>query len=393
MLAFLIAAASCRRFAVLFAGSKGWSNYRHQADICTLYEYLLKRGYEKSDIIMMQYDDIATSSSNPFQGQIFHTVSHVNVYPGQEAMSYRGSEVTSANFCNVLKSLPTTNEDYVFIYYDNHGGPDLLADPTGGYIRTEALCDALSTMYINNLYKYCLFGIEACYSGSLAEQFTVPKMAIITAANEKESSYAAVMDSTVGTYLTNEFSNYWFEQMDQNPTQTVGQLYLNLKSLTTGSHVMFYGDERMKFITVDNFFGTPSNSKKSVKVASKPIDIAPQREATEVTLKWLEEREEQQVLRRGSYSAKSQRKKLEEQTNKLNNILDKIVKRIDPDNYEKMMNDTSSPTTKEFQRVLDVFLDKFGEMNPDNFGRLMVLKALAAKHPFATIINVIEQVL
>ncbi|KAH0792448.1 Clan CD, family C13, asparaginyl endopeptidase-like cysteine peptidase [Histomonas meleagridis] len=395
MFSFFLAAVSCRHFAVLFAGSKGWSNYRHQADICTLYGLLLQRGYDASDIIMMQYDDIANSASNPFKGQVFHTLSHdVNVYPGSDAMTYRGEDCTSKNFINVLTTLPTTSEDYVFIYYDNHGGPDLLADPTGGYIRTTDLANALSEMYINNLYKYCLFGIEACYSGSLAEQFTVPNMAIITAANEKESSYSAVMDDTLHAYLTNEFSNHWFNQMDSYPTQTIGQLYLNLKSLVLASHVMYYGDERMKQLTVDNFFGTKSNSIKSVGLQHEKFDTAPQRVATEFGLDWIDEMESKQPLMapwRGKYV--SLRKKLEAETIKLNNVLDTIVRRIDNDNYEQIMNDTTAPMTREFQRVLDVFLDKFGEMNPDDFGRLMVLKALAAKHPFNTIIEVIEDVL
>ena len=46
-------------WAVLVAGSNGFWNYRHQADICHAYQVLLKNGFPASNIIVMAYDDIA----------------------------------------------------------------------------------------------------------------------------------------------------------------------------------------------------------------------------------------------------------------------------------------------------------------------------------------------
>ncbi|KAH0787336.1 Clan CD, family C13, asparaginyl endopeptidase-like cysteine peptidase [Histomonas meleagridis] len=383
----LFTAISCKRYAVLFAGSKSWANYRHQADICTFYKSLLNRGFSKSEITLMMYDDLATSTYNPFSGQIFHELSHVNVYPGSDAINYRGDDVTADNFYKVLTSLPSTAEDYVFVFYDNHGGPDTLDDPTGGKIRTTPLNEALNQMYIKRLYKYCFFGIEACYSGSLAEKFTAPNMAIITAANEKESSYAAIYDSSLSASLTNEFTRYWLEEMDRNPTQTISDFYYKLKENIHGSHVMYYGNEDMKKIAIDNFLGIPKTQKASIKSYSI-IDTLPQREATETSLRWMEK-----VDKMRKFEGTSLRKQLEEQTMKLDRTLSKIVKIIDPENYEWIMKDRESPLTEEFQKVLDVFYVKFGKMNPDDLGKMMVLKALTKNHSSAEIIRVINQVL
>ncbi len=42
-----------------FAGSNGWYNYRHQADVCHAYQVLHKNGIPDSNIIVMMYDDLA----------------------------------------------------------------------------------------------------------------------------------------------------------------------------------------------------------------------------------------------------------------------------------------------------------------------------------------------
>ncbi|KAK6022429.1 peptidase C13 family protein [Ostertagia ostertagi] len=46
-------------YALLVAGSNGWWNYRHQADVAHAYHTLLGHGVKKGNIIVMMYDDIA----------------------------------------------------------------------------------------------------------------------------------------------------------------------------------------------------------------------------------------------------------------------------------------------------------------------------------------------
>lgn len=165
----------------------------------------------RSEINMLCYNDIAQDQWNPFKGQIFHETSHKkNVYPGSEKINVKGGAVTANAFYGALTGVPTTSEDYVYIYYDNHGGPGIPGVPSGDFITTESLCKALLDM--EGKYKKCLFRIEACYSGSLAQEFKAKNLGKITAANDHESSYAAVYDSEVGTYLS-QFTNYWLDQM------------------------------------------------------------------------------------------------------------------------------------------------------------------------------------
>ena len=71
-----------RLWAVLVAGSRGWDNYRHQADVCHAYQVLHGHGVPEDNIIVMMYDDIAYHQSNPYQGEIFNTPNGSDVYQG-----------------------------------------------------------------------------------------------------------------------------------------------------------------------------------------------------------------------------------------------------------------------------------------------------------------------
>jgi legumain len=63
-----------RTWALLVAGSKGYENYRHQADICHAYQILRQRGVAEERIITMMYDDVAHSHLNPYKSKLFNEV-------------------------------------------------------------------------------------------------------------------------------------------------------------------------------------------------------------------------------------------------------------------------------------------------------------------------------
>jgi len=55
-----------------------------------------------------------------------------------------------------------------------------------------------------------------------------------------------------------------------------------------------------------------------------------------------------------------------------------------------MMTSVNSKITDEYYEVLDYFVSKFGAVNPDDLGRFMVLKNLAAYHSKSSIIAAID---
>ena len=75
------------RWAVLVAGSKGYQNYRHQADVCHAYQTLKKGGLKDENIIVFMYDDIAFHKENPRPGIIINKPNGTDVYKGVPKVS------------------------------------------------------------------------------------------------------------------------------------------------------------------------------------------------------------------------------------------------------------------------------------------------------------------
>eukprot|EP00795_Rhopilema_esculentum_P002636 gene2636-835_t len=69
-------------WALLVAGSNGWYNYRHQADICHAYQILHKHGVPDENIVVMMYDDLAENYENPTKGIIINQPNGPDVYKG-----------------------------------------------------------------------------------------------------------------------------------------------------------------------------------------------------------------------------------------------------------------------------------------------------------------------
>ena len=127
-------------WAVIMAGSNTYSNYRHQADTHHAVKIMLENGIPRENIIHLAYDDIASSRSNPFPGQIFNkpdpTGPGVNVYD-QSLIDYSGADVTKENFFKVLLGdtsapgpvLGSNSESKVFINFADHGGAGLICTP------------------------------------------------------------------------------------------------------------------------------------------------------------------------------------------------------------------------------------------------------------------------
>lgn len=274
MLSILLAAALCDKWAVIYTGSNNFYNYRHTADSFYQYKILVDGGLKKDHIILMNYDDIASSAQNPFKGQIFRSLDHLNVYPGTDHIQYTGKQCTAQNFYNVLTgnesagvALKSTEDDYVFIFFDNHGGDGILGVPDGcgGYIYANDLKQVLVTMNEKKMYKKCFFPITACYAGSVAREFTgIDGLYVQTASAEAESSYADLYDPSLGEYLTSEYSLHKDAFIEANPEGTLGELYEYTKEHVTMSHVKEYGDLTFHDLKVSLFVGP--RPKKQVNI-------------------------------------------------------------------------------------------------------------------------------
>ncbi|WMV42417.1 hypothetical protein MTR67_035802 [Solanum verrucosum] len=166
------------QWAVLVAGSSGWYNYRHQANIYHAYQLLKKGGLKDEHIIVFMYDDISYNPENPRPGVIINNPHGHDVYKGVPK-DYTGKDCNAQNFYGVIlgnKSVLTGGSgkvvnsgpnDYIFIYYSDHGAPDVVAMPVEPPVYATELNEVLKIKHASRTYKKMVFYLEACESGSM----------------------------------------------------------------------------------------------------------------------------------------------------------------------------------------------------------------------------------
>nr|AGC94756.1 vacuolar processing enzyme [Malus sieversii] len=295
------------RWAVLIAGSNGYWNYRHQADICHAYQLLKKGGLKDENIVVFMYDDIAYNEENPRQGVIINSPHGSDVYEGVPK-DYTGEDVTVNNFFAAIlgnktaltggsgKVVDSGPNDHIFIYYTDHGGPGILGMPTSPYIYANDLIEVLKKKHAAGTYKSLVFYLEACESGSIFEGLLPEGLNIFatTASNAEESSWGTYCPGEYpspppeyDTCLGDLYSVAWMEDSDVHNlrSETLHQQYELVKMRTAndnsgfGSHVMQYGDVGLSKNNLFVYMGTnPANDnytflgENSLRPSSKAVN-------------------------------------------------------------------------------------------------------------------------
>ncbi|KAF5743206.1 vacuolar processing enzyme a [Tripterygium wilfordii] len=295
------------RWAVLIAGSNGYWNYRHQADVCHSYQLLRKGGLKEENIIVFMYDDIAYNEENPRPGVIINNPKGGDVYEGVPK-DYTGEQVTAANFFAVIlgnktalsggsgKVVDSGPNDHIFIYYTDHGGPGILGMPTYPYLFAKDLIDVLKKKHASGTYKRLVFYLEACEAGSIFEGLLPNDLNIYatTASNAEESSWGTYCPGEdpspppeYETCLGDMYSVAWMEDSDIHNlrTETLHQQYELVKKRAAndnsiyGSHVMQYGDVGLNQENLFQYMGTnPANDNytfvddNSLRLPSKAVN-------------------------------------------------------------------------------------------------------------------------
>jgi len=273
--------AAREHWAVIVAGSNGYWNYRHQADACHAYQ-IAKKGIPEDHIIMMAYDDIASSSSNPFPGQLFNkpdpTGPGYDVYAGCN-IDYKGGDVTPQMFMDVMtgaargKKLESTSEDNVFVFFSDHGAPGLIAFPgSAGTLHKKELQSTFQTMSDKKMFNKLTFYLETCESGSMFEDMNIPGIYALSASNPTQSSWgsycgteAKVNGKSINSCLGDLFSVSWMEDADAVDTtvESLEQNFQTVKTATTRSEVMQWGDTTYTDDKMAEFIGNLNPSLKA----------------------------------------------------------------------------------------------------------------------------------
>lgn len=251
-------------WAVIVAGSRGYSNYRHQADAANAWQLLVKEGgLLEEQVILLSFDDVAFDSENPFLGQLFNRPNGSDVYVKP---TYSANDVNVTTLLAVLEGnktatngrpvLESDSNAEVFIAYFDHGAPGLVGMPVGDYLHADVLNHTLTRMLHHKRAKSIVLFVEACESGSMFDGVLTNNKSVIavTAANPDESSWGTycppddlIDGQDLGTCLGDLFSISWLEDAwarGENRTrygETLEDQFLAVKNRTNLSEVCKYG--------------------------------------------------------------------------------------------------------------------------------------------------------
>ncbi|KAG8629634.1 hypothetical protein KVT40_003499 [Elsinoe batatas] len=248
---YLVAATSTHtsNWAVLVSTSRFWFNYRHLANVLSLYRTVKRLGIPDSQIILMLPDDMACNPRNTFPGAVFNDKSrNLDLYDDKEAegiggieVDYRGHEVTVENFIRLLtdrwpadyprsKRLMTDERSNILIYMTGHGGNEFLKFQDAEEISSFDLADAFEQMWEKKRYNELLFMIDTCQANTMYGAFYTPNIVATGSSALHQSSYSHHADQDVGVAVIDRWTYYNLEFLETLVTSTssnvtIGELF------------------------------------------------------------------------------------------------------------------------------------------------------------------------
>ncbi|KAI8115423.1 putative GPI-anchor transamidase [Lucilia cuprina] len=261
-------------WAVLVDASRFWFNYRHVANVLSIYRSVKRLGIPDSQIILMIADDMACNPRNPRPGQVYNNANqHINVYGDDVEVDYRGYEVTVENFVRLLtgrtqngtarsKKLLTDAGSNVLIYLTGHGGDGFLKFQDSEEITSQELADAVEQMWEKKRYNELFLMVDTCQAASLYEKFTSPNILAVASSLVGEDSLSHHVDSSIGVYMIDRYTYYaleFLEKVQPNSDKTMGEFLTvcpkRLCISTVGVRKDLYKRDPYK-VPITDFFGS-----------------------------------------------------------------------------------------------------------------------------------------
>ncbi|CAK9294411.1 unnamed protein product [Gordionus sp. m RMFG-2023] len=261
-------------WAVLVETSRSWFNYRHVANVLSIYRSIKRLGIPDSHIILMVADDIACNPRNPKPGTVYnHKNQNINVYGDDVEIDYRGNDVTVENFIRVLtgrhfpgtpnsKKLLSDEGSNILLYMTGHGGDGFLKFQDTEEITNVEIANAFEQMRGKRRYNELFFMIDTCQATSMFKHFYSENILGFASSLVGEDSLSHHIDSSIGVYVIDRFTYYilqFLEKVEPNSKATMHQLFKACPKRkcgsTVGNRTDLYPTE-LKKVPVTNFFGS-----------------------------------------------------------------------------------------------------------------------------------------
>ncbi|KAL8420595.1 hypothetical protein RB594_003400 [Gaeumannomyces avenae] len=278
----LVAAEHTSNWAVLVCTSRFWFNYRHLANVLSIYRTVKRLGIPDSQIILMLPDDMACNPRNAFPGTVYSNADRaVDLYGDNIEVDYRGYEVTVENFIRLLtdrvgdemprsKRLLTDDRSNILVYMTGHGGNEFLKFQDAEEIGAFDLADAFEQMWEKKRYHEILFMIDTCQANTMYSKLYSPNIIATGSSELDQSSYSHHADNDVGVAVIDRYTYYNLEFLeaevrDIGSKKTVGDLFdsYNFEKIHSNAGVRYDlfpgGADAARARLLTDFFGNVQN--------------------------------------------------------------------------------------------------------------------------------------
>ncbi|CAG0920587.1 unnamed protein product [Notodromas monacha] len=213
-------------WAILVDTSRFWFNYRHVANVLSVYRSVKRLGIPDSRIILMIADDMACNPRNPSPATVYNNaMKHINVYGDDVEVDYRGYEVTVEHFSRLLtgrlpestprsKRLLSDETSNVLVYMTGHGGDGFIKFQDAEEITSVELADAFEQMWRKKRYRQLLFIVDTCQAASLYAKIRAPNILAIGSSLVGEDSLSHHVDPDIGVYIIDRYTYYLLEFLE-----------------------------------------------------------------------------------------------------------------------------------------------------------------------------------
>ena len=247
------------QYAVLVQGSDGYINYRHQADVLSVYQALRRGGFPDDHIILIIDASMASSRANPQPGTVRTSPDGPDLLSGADAGSgfpaaevdYDSRNLTARDVANILKGvqtsttpvvLPQGEGNNVLFYWSGHGrsrangGADEFCwrkDYAGEGFTADLLKETASQM----LFRKLCIAAEPCYGECVISAVEgIPGVIAMSGANAAEQSWADHWSDAARVWMCDRFTLNLVTCLTDNPDTSFRDLFLYCAQHTLGSH-------------------------------------------------------------------------------------------------------------------------------------------------------------
>ncbi len=248
------------QYAVLVQGSHELKNYRHQADVLSVYQMLRAAGFDDDHIILILDGALASQVG----GQVRTSIDGKDLLGGSDGLpkavvDYDNAALTPEDVCNILLGqktdatpvvLPKDAQQNVFLYWSGHGtnvsenfvNAFMWRDcqPQDGFTQ-QLLCQTATQMMQNHQVRKLFIVAEPCYGLSVISGVVgIPGVLAMSGASATEQTKCENWNSSLGNngaWMRDRFTYNVVSYLSQSPSGTYCDLYLYCAEHTLSSHV------------------------------------------------------------------------------------------------------------------------------------------------------------